>query len=53
MTQQATDGSTLGKAPIGYLNVHERDKLGREVRTVPLDPERAPLIEWAFGIRLG
>ena len=48
MTQKATNGGTLGKAPIGYLNVRERDPNGREVRTVQLDPERAPLIEWAF-----
>ena len=48
MTQKAISGGTLGKAPIGYLNVRTRDDQGREVRTVELDPERAPLIEWAF-----
>ena len=48
MTQKAIGGGTLGKAPIGYLNVRVRDDQGREVRTVELDPERAPLIEWAF-----
>ena len=48
MTQKAADGGTLGKAPIGYLNVRTRDELGREARTVELDPERAPLVEWAF-----
>ncbi|GAA3958402.1 hypothetical protein GCM10022231_17410 [Gordonia caeni] len=48
MTQKAIGGGTLGKAPIGYFNVRIRDDQGREVRTVELDPERAPLIEWAF-----
>ncbi|MBB1516935.1 recombinase family protein [Tessaracoccus sp. MC1679] len=48
MSQKAANGGTLGKAPIGYLNVRVRDELGREVRTVQLDPERAPLVEWAF-----
>src|SRR5699024_12195865 len=48
MTQKAIGGGTLGKAPTGYLNVRTRDGMGREVRTVELDPERAPLIEWAF-----
>ncbi|HYO86698.1 MAG TPA: recombinase family protein [Dermatophilaceae bacterium] len=48
MTQKAIGGGTLGKAPIGYLNVRARDDQGREVRTVELDPERGPLIEWAF-----
>lgn len=48
MTQKAITGGTLGKAPIGYLNTHKRDELGREIRTVELDPQRAPLIKWAF-----
>ncbi|MEZ4588681.1 MAG: recombinase family protein [Gemmatimonadales bacterium] len=48
LTQKAANGGTAGKAPIGYLNVRVRDDLGREVRTVELDPDRAPLIEWAF-----
>ncbi len=48
MTQKAATGGTVGKAPIGYLNIRARDELGREVRTVHLDPDRAPLIEWAF-----
>ncbi|WP_338855528.1 recombinase family protein [Gordonia hongkongensis] len=48
MTQKAAGGGTLGKAPIGYLNVRTRDELGREARTVELDPERAPLVQWAF-----
>ncbi len=48
MTQKAAVGGTLGKAPIGYLNVRTRDEMGRELRTIELDPERAPMIEWAF-----
>lgn len=48
MTQKATNAGTIGKAPIGYLNVRVRDELGREVRTVQLDSDRAPLIEWAY-----
>lgn len=34
-------------APIGYLNVSERIN-GREVRAVVPDPERAPLVRYAF-----
>ncbi|MCI1748459.1 MAG: recombinase family protein [Acidipropionibacterium sp.] len=48
MTQKAVTGGTSGKAPIGYLNVRRRDELGRDVRVVELDPERAPLVKWAF-----
>lgn len=48
MNQKAIGGGTNGKAPIGYLNVRTRDELGRELRTIELDPERAPIIEWAF-----
>jgi site-specific DNA recombinase len=45
--QKAKNGGTPGRAPIGYLNVR-RIVDGREVRTVELDPERAPLMAWAF-----
>ncbi|MDN5821329.1 MAG: recombinase family protein, partial [Brachybacterium sp.] len=48
MTQKAAAGGTIGKAPIGYLNVRTTDELGRESRTVTVDPERGPMIEWAF-----
>lgn len=48
MTQKATTGGTSGKAPIGYLNTTRRDKLGREVRIIEVDPKRGPLIKWAF-----
>ena len=40
--------SLLGKAPLGYRNVRSRDENGREVRTVALDEEHAPLIRLDF-----
>jgi len=47
MGQKAKAGGTLNLAPIGYLNV--RDQIdGHEVRTVKLDPDRAPFIKLAF-----
>ncbi len=48
MTQKAKSGGTPTMAPLGYLNVGVRDDLGREVRTVQIDPVRGPLIAWAF-----
>ncbi len=46
-TQKAKAGGTPFRAPLGYL--HERLMVdGREVRTVVLDPERAPLVREAF-----
>ncbi len=45
--QKAKAGGTPGKAPLGYLNVR-RVENGREVRTVEIDPERGPLMKWAF-----
>ena len=48
MTQKAATGGTVGRAPIGYLNVHKRDELGRDVPTVIPDPDRAALVRWAF-----
>ena len=48
MGEKARNGGTLGKAPLGYVNVRGRDEHGREVRTVALDEERAPLIRLAF-----
>jgi site-specific DNA recombinase len=47
MTEKAAAGGTPGRAPIGYRNV-VREMEGRFVKTVELDPERAPLIQWAF-----
>ena len=48
MTQKAATGGTVGRAPIGYLNVHTRDELGRDIPTVIPDPDRAALVRWAF-----
>ena len=45
--QKARNGGTPGRAPLGYLNVRHIEN-GRELRTVEIDPERAPLIAWAF-----
>jgi site-specific DNA recombinase len=46
-TQKAKNGGTPGRAPTGYLNVRSTLN-GREVRTVEVDPERGPLLAWAF-----
>ena len=48
LSQKVAQGGTPMRAPIGYLNVRRTDEQGREVRTVEVDPERAPLIAWAF-----
>ncbi len=45
--QKAKNGGTIGKAPTGYLNVRRWEN-GRENRTVEVDPERGPLMAWAF-----
>ena len=45
--QKARGGGTIGKAPLGYLNVRKLQN-GREVRTVEVDPLRGPLMKWAF-----
>jgi site-specific DNA recombinase len=47
MGQKAVHGGTIGRAPIGYLNIRERFE-GREIRTIAVDPERAPLVRMAF-----
>lgn len=48
MAQKASLGGTVGRAPLGYKNVHLTDELGRINRTVHVDPDRAHLITWAF-----
>ncbi len=48
LTQKLAQGGTPMRAPVGYLNVRRTDAQGREIRTVEVDPERAPLIRWAF-----
>jgi site-specific DNA recombinase len=47
-TEKAKRGGTPGRARLGYLNVREQLPQGGEVRTVVIDPERAPLVRWAF-----
>jgi site-specific DNA recombinase len=47
MEQKARTGGTPYKPPIGYLNTSEEFE-GRIVKTVKVDPERAPHIRWAF-----
>jgi site-specific DNA recombinase len=47
LIQKAKNGGTPTKAPLGYLNVRKFDS-GREIRTVDIDPERAPMVVWAF-----
>ncbi len=47
MGQKVKRGGTVGKAPIGYINVREIFE-AREIRTVALDPQRAPLVRMAF-----
>ena len=49
MGEKAKNGGTLGRAPIGYLNTVEKIE-GREVRTVMIDPERAPFVRLAFSL---
>lgn len=46
-TQKAMGGGTVTRAPTGYL--HKREWIDhQEIRTIELDPERAPLMAWAF-----
>ncbi len=47
LVQKAKSGGTPTRAPIGYLNVRKVIE-GREIRTVEVDPERAPHVRWAF-----
>lgn len=47
LVQKAKMGGTPTRALLGYLNVRKLIE-GREVRTVEVDPERAPHIRWAF-----
>ncbi|WP_141004858.1 recombinase family protein [Nocardioides humi] len=47
MAEKVRRGGTNGVAPLGYLNVTQRVN-GIEVRTVEIDPERAPHVVWAY-----
>ncbi len=48
LTQKVAQGGTPMRAPVGYRNIRYLAENGREIRTVEVDPERAPLIRWAF-----
>lgn len=47
MGAKARNGGTLGRARLGYLNVRDTTQ-GRNIGTVVLDEERAPLVVAAF-----
>ena len=47
LRHKVENGGSVGRAKLGYLNVR-RDFGGRLVNTIDIDPERAPLIKWAF-----
>lgn len=47
LLHKAKNGGTVGRAKLGYLNVR-KDFDGRLVNTIDIDPDRAPLIRWAF-----
>jgi site-specific DNA recombinase len=47
MGQKAKNGGTVTRTKIGYLNVREMVD-GHEIRTVALDPDRAPYVQLAF-----
>ena len=47
MHKKAEKGTHPALAPIGYLNLRELHD-GAPIRTIGVDPERAPLIRWAF-----
>jgi len=51
-TQKAKSGGTPFRAPIGYLNSRVIVD-NREVRTISLDPVRAPLVREAFALYAG
>ncbi len=48
MGQKVKNGGSVGPAKLGYLNVREAKAEGGEVRTIAVDPERAPLITKGF-----
>jgi site-specific DNA recombinase len=45
--KKAERGTYPGYAPLGYLNKQDFSG-GNELRWIEIDPERAPLIRWAF-----
>jgi site-specific DNA recombinase len=47
MGQKARSGGTIGRARLGYLNHIDRAD-GLDIRTIVVDPERAPLVRLGF-----
>lgn len=47
MRTKARNGGTIGFAKVGYLNVRVEYE-GKQINTIALDPERAPLVHKAF-----
>lgn len=47
MYHKAKNGGTVGRARVGYLNVR-KDVDGHLVNSIDIDPQRAPLVTWAF-----
>ncbi|HET8671408.1 MAG TPA: recombinase family protein [Candidatus Saccharimonadales bacterium] len=47
MIQKLRAGGTVSKVPVGYLNI-TRFIDGKAIKTVVVDPERAPLVQEAF-----
>ena len=48
LKQKASVGGTYGPAPLGYLNSVDELADGRRIAVVVTDPERGPLITFAF-----
>jgi site-specific DNA recombinase len=52
MERKAREGGYPTRAPIGYLNIADpndnRTDLRKKRRIIIVDPERAPLVKWAF-----
>src|SRR6185437_12079916 len=47
MAGKVERGGSVGRAQLGYLNVRELFE-GREIRTIAVDPQRAPLVLMGF-----
>jgi site-specific DNA recombinase len=48
LKQKASVGGTYGPAPLGYLNSVDELPCGRRVAIATIDPDRGPLITFAF-----
>ena len=47
MAHKVEQGGSVGRAKLGYKNAR-KDYGGRLVNTIDVDPDRAPLVTWAF-----